>query len=284
MNKVNNELLADLKELSSAKMQGRKTGSSGSHKAAQYIIDRYTDIKLKSLTTEYRQTFDYKSGFWSIKKGENIVGVLLSDNPNANYIAITAHYDHLGHSGSKIYYGADDNASGVAAMINIAKNLKTQNLKHHYIFIATDAEETGLYGAKAFLNSNLIDTTKIVLNINLDMLAVAPRQKQLYAFSSKTMKPYKALIEQKNNTTMTQFISSNRKMNIKLKTQKVDWRNASDHAIFRKHHIPFIYFCVGTHKYYHTTKDKFENISPKYYVASVKHIYQTILSLDTIQL
>lgn len=275
-------LLKDLKALSSSKMQGRKTGSQGSKLAAEYITARFSELELQPLTENYQQAFKYKSGFFSIKQGNNIISSLPAKNPNAPYIVFTAHYDHLGHSGSKIYFGADDNASGVAAMLNIAKRLKQKELNYHYIFIATDAEETGLYGSKEFLSSKIINTNNIVLNINLDMLSVAPKRGYLYAFSSRKMKPYKALIEVEsiNGHAKTLFISSNRQMNAKQKRERIDWRNASDHASFRKYKIPYIYYGVGTHKNYHTHKDTFENIDDVFYQAVVNNIYQTVISLD----
>jgi len=275
-------LLSDLKALSASKMQGRKTGSLGSKLAADYISSRFSELKLQPLTENYQHTFNYKSGFFSTKQGANIIGSLPAKKPNAPYIVFTAHYDHLGHSGSKIYYGADDNASGVAAMLNIAKRLKTLDLNYHYIFIATDAEETGLYGSKAFLSSNIINTDDIVLNINLDMLAVAPKRGFLYAFSAKKLKPFKGVIEVEsiNGLAKTLFISSNRQMNAKQKQDRIDWRNASDHASFRKYKIPYIYYGVGTHKNYHTHKDTFENIDTEFYQAVVNNIYQTVMSLN----
>ena len=87
------------------------------------------------------------------------------------YIVITAHYDHLGKSGGKIYNGADDNASGVAAMLSIAEQLRRSRPKHSVIFLATDAEEKGLYGAKAFVQKPPVEISSIRFNLNLDMLA-----------------------------------------------------------------------------------------------------------------
>lgn len=104
-------LLKDLKALSSSKMQGRKTGSQGSKLAAQYIITRFKQLNLYPTIDNYQHKFEYKSGFFSTKQGVNIIGTLPAKNPKAPYVVFTAHYDHLGHSGSKIYYGADDNAS-----------------------------------------------------------------------------------------------------------------------------------------------------------------------------
>lgn len=212
-------LLKDLKALSSSKMQGRKTGSQGSKLAAQYIITRFKQLNLYPTIDNYQHKFEYKSGFFSKKQGVNIIGTLPAKNPKAPYVVFIAHYDHLGHSGSKIYYGADDNASGVAAMLNIAKRLQKLDLNYHYIFIATDAEETGLYGSKAFLSSALVNTNDIALNINLDMLAVAPKRGFLYAFSSIKLKPYKEIIEVESidSIAKTLFISSNRQMNAKQK-------------------------------------------------------------------
>jgi len=100
------------------------------------------------------------------------------------------------------------------------------------------------------------------------------------------MKPYKALIEIQsiNYLAKTLFISSNRQMHAKEKNARIDWRNASDHASFRKYKIPYIYYGVGTHKNYHTHKDTFENIDEDFYQAVVNNIYQTVISLNNSKL
>ncbi len=280
-------LLDNLESLSSPGMQGRKTNTQGAHQAALFIAAQFKKIALQPISNDYRLPFKYASGFSGTKKGENLVAQLLTTDKNAKTIVFTAHYDHLGKTGSKIFLGADDNASGVAAMIEIARRLSKKELKHNYLFVATDAEENGIYGAKALLENPIINRQAIVLNVNLDMLAVKPRKGKLLAFSDKNLKPYKHLIETNeiNQLANIKFVTSNHVMNARLRlTEKINWRKASDHYAFIKYKIPYIYYGVGTHKNYHTTQDSFENIDPLFFSSAVDKIYHSILALDKVKL
>ena len=100
-----------------------------------------------------------------------ICPIPIPPKPHPKYIVITAHYDHLGIQSGKLFYGADDNASGVAAMLAIASFLPMIDLHHSIIFLATDAEEKGLIGARVALDYFPIELSQIVFNLNLDMIA-----------------------------------------------------------------------------------------------------------------
>lgn len=114
-----------------------------------------------------------------------MVGYLPGCTYPEHYIAVTAHYDHLGKQGHKIFHGADDNASGVAVMLELASRLSQRCPAYSYIFIATDAEEGGLYGSKAFIAAPPLALNNIVLNLNLDMLGRPDRRGRLYLTGAK---------------------------------------------------------------------------------------------------
>ena len=157
-----NRIKEDVTFLASDELEGRQTGTEGEKKAADYISKRFKELKLSEKGTKgFLQPFTFKpktnpheevkfdvNGDGTIT-GNNVIGFL--DNQASNTIIIGAHYDHLGKRGRKIYNGADDNASGVAALLVYAKEIAEMPLKHSVIFLFTDGEEVDLLGAKAFV-------------------------------------------------------------------------------------------------------------------------------------
>lgn len=277
--------LNDLMYLSSDKLAGRETSTQGARNAADYITNRFRHIELTPYKhAQYAHSFSYQSGFFASKQGVNIVGTL---HARANsWVVITAHYDHLGSKGNRIYHGADDNASGVAAMLYLADRLKKRTLNHNYLFVATDAEETGLHGANAMVKLLLEDGVNIKLNVNLDMLAGAAKPKQLYAFYPTALRQYKQAIEVSASDANVKSTSGRHffrydqgslgfSTNIKRLALE-----SSDHYAFAKHDIPFVYFGVGTHKHYHQPSDTYKNIDTDFFINNISLVEQAVLALD----
>jgi hypothetical protein len=169
-----NQLLEHVQQLSSDKMAGRKPGTNGHLLAQAYIIKQFSQARLAAFDNDYIKPFKYND-----KTGTNILGWLQGKTHDEDYLVVTAHYDHLGQRGNRVMNGADDNASGVAALLMLAGYFSENTPHHSMIFLATDAEEQGLYGAKAFVKNSPVALTKIRLNINLDMIANGGRKKNL---------------------------------------------------------------------------------------------------------
>ncbi|MBP5218092.1 MAG: M28 family peptidase [Bacteroidales bacterium] len=157
--------------LASDELQGRKAGTEFARMAADYIIGHYSQIGLKPFFGEWTVPFT-KYG----KEYTDVVGVIEGNDPELKdeYIVLGAHYDHLGVKNGNVYNGADDNASGSAALIEIARELyaSRENLKRSVIIAAFDAEEIGLYGS-SFLADTLSKTVgkdKIKLMMSIDMV------------------------------------------------------------------------------------------------------------------
>ena len=112
------KLLSDIKTLSSEKFEGRRTGTPGNKLAADYISKRFREIGLRSYQEGFRHTFTFKDRAEESKSGTNLIAYVKGRTDKV--IVVSAHYDHLGINGSSLYYGADDNASGVGAMLAFA--------------------------------------------------------------------------------------------------------------------------------------------------------------------
>lgn len=180
----------DVVFLSADSLEGRQAGTDGERIAANYIANRFENLGLEQKgTSGYFQTFSFKpktnphqTVTYTVKDGDSTItgtNVLAYLNNNAeNTIVIGAHYDHLGygaegslHRGEKaIHNGADDNASGVAVMLNLAEKLKGKNTNNNYLFMAFSGEEMGLLGSNYFVKNPTIDTKKVNYMINMDMV------------------------------------------------------------------------------------------------------------------
>lgn len=150
-------------------MRGRKPGDPGIEKAAVYIEDEFQKIGLKTYEglPTFRQNFEHEG-----VQMFNVIGSLEGKSKKNEYVVISAHYDHLGTKKSgedKVYNGANDNASGVAGILALAKYFKEQNTNERTIlFVAFTAEELGLVGSTYFGKG--IDANKFIAGINLEMI------------------------------------------------------------------------------------------------------------------
>ena len=163
--------------LSNDSMQGRKAGTDGIEKAAKYIESEFKRIGLKSFNSEsFRQEFRFinpRSSNSELLTLSNVIGLLEGSEMKNEYVIISAHYDHLGKKdvgeGDLIFNGANDNASGVAAVLMLAEYFKKANInKRSLLFVAFTAEEMGLVGSNYF--GKTISPDSIIAGINIEMI------------------------------------------------------------------------------------------------------------------
>ncbi|KZN52486.1 M28 family peptidase [Pseudoalteromonas luteoviolacea] len=247
----------DMRVLTSPEFEGRPSGADKPHQSAHYITRQFEKYGLDV----HFQHFEFEYGFFDSASGHNVVAIQACQRVQCHSpIVITAHYDHLGKRGSRHYPGANDNASGVAVMIDIARQLQGVDIARDIIYVATDAEEKGLHGAKAFVKE--LGERQIYMNINLDMLDLQ-KKNRLYALASRTLKPLEAHIEETFKATSVKFrlFFSAKIMARRLAAPQVDWLRASDHYPFHRADIPFIYFGAGMDKNHHSVKDSLDKIN-----------------------
>ncbi len=279
------QLTEHLKVLSSDDFSGRKLGSQGNEKSRRYIINVLKNDHVNTFAPDYRHKFVHHS-WQSTTIGQNIIAVVEGTKFSEKYIVLTAHFDHLGIKGGKIYNGADDNASGTATLLSLAKQIAIKPLRYSVIFLFTDGEEVNLLGAKSFVNDYAELIPKIKLNINLDMIAGNQQTKTLHYIS----KNIDSLLNEGEIQSLKNFFHHN-KLKIKQGFNSVNkrsgknlgrngWIRASDHGVFHRKKIPFIYFGVGTHQNYHTHQDTFERVNLAFYLSASQLIYQQIRFID----
>ena len=165
------ELRQSLDYLADELTEGRATGSEGKMEAEQFIRERFRSYDLKPFNWNYTQSFPYDDT--TIVR--NVVGVIPANRMSDEYIVIGAHYDHLGKLGGRIYSGADDNASGVAALLALARSFSVMRANgtgpgKNLIFVAYDGKELDMAGSEYFVKHLPFPADKIVCAINMDML------------------------------------------------------------------------------------------------------------------
>lgn len=270
--KTETQILKDVEILSSDAYEGRKTGTKGNEMSKAYIINRFKEFGLKYYPnhTNYIQNFDVE-GKKSTISGKNIIGYIAGKSDNV--IVISAHYDHIGIINGEVYNGADDNASGVAALLKYAAYFSTHKPNNTLIFAAFDAEEMGLQGAKAFVSNPPINLNQIKLNLNMDMISHNDKG-ELYACGTFKYPELKKYCTITNPNIKVLFGHDDPKLG------HDDWTNQSDQGAFNAKNIPFLYFGVEDHKDYHKATDEYKNINQTFFVDAANAILEIINNID----
>jgi Zn-dependent M28 family amino/carboxypeptidase len=283
--KPENKIEEDVSFLADDKLEGRQTGTPGELKAAEYIQNRFKDLGLTAKgTNDFYQDFTFKPKtnpheevkFTENKDGtitgRNVVGFL--DNKAENTVIIGAHFDHLGYGGDgslyrdsikAIHNGADDNASGVAVMLNLISKLKEKNTNNNYLFMAFSGEEMGLLGSNYFVKNPTIDTESVSYMINMDMVGRL-KDSALAVYGTGTSPIFKQTLKSHNN-------------NFRL-IQKESGVGPSDHTSFYLADIPVLHFFTGQHGDYHKPSDDVETLNYEGMATISNYIFNIVSDLD----
>ncbi|ADR22453.1 aminopeptidase [Marivirga tractuosa] len=265
------KVMNDLYFLASDSLQGRKTNTMGNEIARKYIIQRLQKLGVSAYVQDYTQSFTFGKDMIS---AVNVLG-FIEGYSGEDFIVISAHYDHVGMKDStKIYNGADDNASGITALLSLAEYFRENQPENNLLFAFFDAEEMGLQGAKHFMQSVVVDTSKIIMNVNLDMVSRGDKN-ELYVVGTYFTPFLKPLITEaaKDKSIKLLFGRDEPK-------KKPNWVTASDHAPFHKAKIPFIYFGVDDHPDYHKITDTADKINPDFYLEAIRLIKEAVEIFD----
>jgi len=254
-------MINEVSYLASDELEGRQTGTNSEKLAAKYISSKFEDYNLiRKGTNGYLQSFEAKiketPHSQKIKKtitGINVVGYL--DHKQKETIIIGAHYDHIGYGSSgslydgekAIHNGADDNASGVSILINLANTLADVK-DYNYLFIAFSGEEHGLFGSSYYAKNPTIDLETVRFMINFDMVGRLNNESILALNGVGTSSKWDELIKESN------------KFNFQLKISEPGI-GASDHTSFYLQDMPVLHFFTGQHEDYHKPSDDVEKIN-----------------------
>ena len=271
-----------IRVLSSDSLEGRGTGTAGEKLALTYIQNQFKQIGLepKGDGKQFTQKFSFKSGVHATGSegtAYNVVGFL--DNKAENTIIIGAHFDHLGlgmESGSldanpqgKIHNGADDNASGTAGVIELARYFQNNKIKekNNFLFICFSGEELGLYGSKYYTEHPTIDFAKANYMINMDMIGRLDPKNGITVSGSGTSARWE--------TTLKKLSS----VDTPIKTDSAGM-GPSDHTSFYLKNVPVLHFFTGSHSDYHKPSDDWDKINYDGEVKVLRLIIQVIASVE----
>ena len=273
----------DVNFLASDQLEGRETGTAGAVKAAEFLAKRFKEIGLEPKGTDgYFQEFTFSPrknphavpSDDSVKiTARNVIGYI--DNKAPNTIIVGAHFDHLGYGDenslfkgdSSIHNGADDNASGVAALLLVSEELIGRNINNNYLFIAFSGEEKGLFGSNYFNKNPTIDLDKVNYMINMDMVGRLNEENALAINGTGTSPSWNEIIEDIDIDSLKLITSES-------------GIGPSDHTSFYLKDIPVLHFFTGQHEDYHKPSDDADKINYEgIYVVSA-YIDSLITRLD----
>jgi Zn-dependent M28 family amino/carboxypeptidase len=245
-------MLADVEFLAADSLEGRLVGSEGNRLARQFVAGRFRELGISAFGESYVREFTATRRQTELH-GANVVGYVEGTEVPDQFIVITAHYDHVGVRDGEVFNGADDNASGTAAVMALAEYFAGNRPRHSIIFAAVDAEERGMGGSRSLVDQPPVALEQMAVNVFLkplvERVAVPSEMALLFGHDTPDL-------------------------------GSGDWTNSSDHAPFHRSGIPFLYFGVEDHADYHRATDEFETINPEFFAHAVTVILGVVMELD----
>lgn len=244
--------------LASDKMKGRGTGSKENLRAAKYIQKQFKKYDLQALGTDgFYQNFEAKIKKVkvrdSIRRAKNVIAFL--DNNADKTVVIGAHYDHIGEGkqGSSlakdsygiIHNGADDNASGVAGLLELARIYSQNKIIEpvNFLFIAFGAEELGLVGSRYFVKNPTYDLSKVLWMLNMDMIGRLNKETGVSIIGYGTSPAFETIFNKIDRDNFVKFYTN------------YEGRGGSDQTSFYEKDVPVLFFHTNGHPDYHTPTD-----------------------------
>jgi peptidase M28-like protein/PDZ domain-containing protein len=259
-------LLDDIKFLTDDRLQGRATGSPGADSAAAYLARRFSQVGLQPAAGGWFQSFTISRDAAVARQpkgvgvvGKNVIGILPGHDPvlRNQTVVLGAHYDHLGLGGfgsldpdstGLVHNGADDNASGVAGLIQVAARLAKSPPARTVVFIAFSGEELGLLGSAHYVKEPIYPLGGTLAMINLDMVGRL-RNGRLIVYGARSAREFPALLD-----------SLNWYAGFDLKAQG-DGYGPSDQSSFYAAKRPVLHLFTDLHEDYHRTTDDWQKVN-----------------------
>jgi hypothetical protein len=286
-------LLADVERLASPQFEGRRTGSRGNKATQDFIIERFRAAKIDpAFGSTYRQPFSFThhsiKGLlspWRPYKTEyadaaNLGGVIRGTSRPERFIALSAHYDSFGIREGRLFPGADDNASGVAVMLGIARVLAERPLRHSVMLLAFDAEEIGIRGARHFVANPPMELSLLDVVVNLDMVGRGD-DNLLVASGTSHYPSLEAPVRAAAATRSIQVVFGHDRPLYKAGLVD-DWTGSSDHGPFHGAGVPFVYFGVEDHADYHQPTDTADKIQGRFLNEVATLVADVLVRLDAL--
>ncbi|WP_284350889.1 M28 family peptidase [Roseisolibacter agri] len=279
-------LLADVEFLSHDTRAGRRLGTPGNADARLYLSRQLAEIGAQPVAGGVADT-PYAHAFRAARRGAaagdsvtgyNVVAQVRGTRTPDRVLVVSAHYDHVGIgrpvNGDSIYNGADDNASGTAALLAVARELVARPPEHTVILLWPDGEEMGLLGARAFVANPPVPKASIAMNVNFDMISRDVKGELWIAGPTKWPKL----------RPLADRLAADAPVSIRIGhdsgSASYDWTSQSDQGAFHAAGIPFLYFGVEDHPDYHKPSDSFERLTRGFYVRAARTVIEAVRRAD----
>ncbi len=269
------ELTPHVRALAADSMEGRRFGTPGGARARAYLVAAFRRVGLQPVGAGFEHPVELRRAGGAPVRGANVVGMVRGRTSPERYLVVTAHYDHLGVRDGQVYNGADDNASGVAALLAIADHFRRHPPEHSLLFAALDAEEGPGVGANAVAGGSPVPAASIVMNVNMDMVGRNAKN-ELYAAGLHHHPGLKVYLDSvAARAPLTLRFGHDRPQD-----GENDWTTQSDHRAFHAAGIPWIYFGVEDHPDYHRPSDDPERLMPAFHAAAATTVLNAVHTLD----
>ncbi len=242
--------MADLERLCADDFAGRGSYQEGSALAAQFIAERFEELGFQVVRQKVPG-----------RHAENVIAIKAGDD---KAVMVSAHHDHLGRRQGKLYRGADDNASGVAVLLAIARSRATRDYKHTVLFVSFGAEEDGLVGSGVYVKDPHWPLAETKAVINFDMVgrnffeAGANQESTVAVVGLEASDEARSLAEQAARASGLNMIAVPARL-----LELFGLHDRTDDWWFRRQNIPSIHFSTGLHADYHQESDTVDKIVPQ---------------------
>ena len=307
------EVFGHVRFLAAPELGGRASGSPQGHVAGRYIAAEFAKVGLApaGIDDDFAQPFDRVDATPTVRGDNRVYEVrkvvcrnqlawLPGTDPElaAEFVLVGAHYDHLGTIGDAVYHGADDNASGVAGLLAVARALAHGDAKprRSVLFAAFDAEERGLAGSEYFARHPPRSLQQCVAMINLDMigrarlldrkgLALGKRMvgipdEPAIGVMGTAQSPELAKIARDVFAAAELPLFAPQDFGILASVIEQQAAGRSDHAPFEKRRIPFLFFSTSENDDYHQPTDTIDKVDPDMLWRTARCVYRIVLAID----
>ena len=282
--------MSDLRALADPVHEGRRTSTPGARRARTYIEQALEQAGVKPLDGRFERPFSFvhRSMTGLLTPGRayetaypdaaNVAGIVTTRDEVRRWIVVSAHYDHLGVRDGVVYPGADDNASGVAAMLALARIVSAAPLRHSVVFVAFDAEELGLEGSKRFVKEEHLTPERVAIDVNLDMVSRNDRR-EIFA-TGTTPEPWlRPILDDVQRRSAVKILFGHDR-SITRGGVGDDWTQQSDQGAFVDAGIAYLYFGVEDHADYHKPTDTADKVDPAFFGDVADMIADALVALD----
>jgi Zn-dependent M28 family amino/carboxypeptidase len=268
--------MADMATLAADDMQGRAPDTPGSAKARAFIVGRFRAAGIRPFAGGYTRSFPLPPapGRPAGAVGVNVVGYVRGTRAPDRYIVVSAHYDHLGVTGGIVFNGANDNASGTAALFAIGRYYAAHPPAHSLLIVAFDAEEEGLIGSRAFVAHPPVPRSALVLDLNPDMIG-RDASRTLYVSGT---------VQQPALAPVVASVAADAPVRLVMghdhPDERENWIDESDQYSFIEAGIHGLYIGVEDYAHHHEPTDDAATMMPDFYAGAVETVMRIIDRFD----